>query len=123
MTNADHHLKTILVVDDEESIAEVLTAVLEAEGYRVVTASNGSEGLECLGQHRPVLALIDVMMPILDGTGMLQAMKRDPEHSKIPVLMMSAAHGNNLPAPVPFMRKPFELDALLGTIGGLIGTP
>ena len=57
----------ILVVDDESSIVEMLSEVLEEEGYEVITANNGLEGLNLLQSARPAVVMSDVMMPVLDG--------------------------------------------------------
>ena len=63
-------VQTILVVDDEFGVVEVLTAALEDEGYRVMAAANGRHGLERLAENRPDLVIVDFMMPILDGAAM-----------------------------------------------------
>lgn len=69
-------MATILVVDDEFAIVDLLEMVLVDEGYHVLTAANGRQGLERLaGQPRPDLVLSDYMMPILDGAGMLRTMR------------------------------------------------
>ena len=63
----------ILVIDDELSIVEMLSEFLAEEGWQVMTASNGQEGLERLASARPALVVSDVMMPRLDGFGLLSA--------------------------------------------------
>src|SRR5690349_20691457 len=80
----------ILVVDDELSVAEVLEAVLADAGHEVITAINGQQGLERLGERLPSLVLLDFMMPIMDAPGMLNKMKEDPEYRDIPVVIMSS---------------------------------
>ena len=81
---------TILVVDDDEENRELLTRRLAREGHRVKTAEGGLEALAIL-QDEPVdLILLDVMMPDLDGPGVLERLKQDPERRHIPVLMISA---------------------------------
>ncbi|MGI8551403.1 MAG: response regulator [Dehalococcoidia bacterium] len=119
-------MKTILVVDDESSIVSMLRFVLSDEGYHVVTASNGQEGLALLEESRPDLVLTDLMMPILDGREMVGRMQAHPSYQSIPVVLMSA--GAVMPAasqshPTPFLRKPFQLTDLLETIERLIGSP
>jgi CheY-like chemotaxis protein len=57
-------MATILIVDDEFAIVEMLTAVLEEEGYQVISAQNGMEGLTCLKKVQPAMVLCDLMMPI-----------------------------------------------------------
>jgi CheY-like chemotaxis protein len=112
-------MKTILVVEDERTIAEILSVVLQDEGFHVVIADNGKEGFERLAEDHPDLVLCDVMMPIVDGRDMVRAMAADPDYSSIPVVMMSAA---SLPpragdySYAAFIRKPFDLDYLISTI-------
>jgi len=68
-------LKTILVVDDELANAEVLSLILEEEGYRVFCASNGRQGLERVAELRPQLVVLDFMMPVMDGAAMGRALR------------------------------------------------
>jgi CheY-like chemotaxis protein len=118
-------VKTILVVEDEQSIAEILKAVLQDEGYRVIIASNGKAGLECLDNVMPDLVLCDVMMPVVDGRDMVRTMSANPAFEAIPVIMMSAA---NMPSRLQdcryaaFVRKPFDLETLLSTIEYVLKT-
>jgi CheY-like chemotaxis protein len=112
-------MKTILVVDDERSIVELLTAVLEDEGYHVVTAHNGKEGLARLPISQPSMVLCDVMMPILDGREMCQRMQANPEYRSIPIVLMSAAARSGGLADCTYaalLSKPFDLDDVLNTV-------
>ena len=119
---------TILVVDDEMAVADFLKVVLEDEGYRVVLAQNGREGLARLAEDRPALVLCDLMMPIMDGPALCRAMQKDPAYQGIPFVIMSARHyppsssegGCNYTA---FLAKPFGLDNLLTLVTRLAGTP
>jgi len=117
-------MKTILVVDDEYAIIEALRALLEDEGYRVISASNGAEALALLETERlPDLILLDVMMPTLDGRETLQRLRENVHWAKIPVVLMSAALKPIDQAQrksVTIMRKPFDLDLLLRTIDKLV---
>jgi two-component system alkaline phosphatase synthesis response regulator PhoP len=81
--------KTILVVDDEKDIIEMLKYNLEKEGYTVLTARNGTEALR-QAQHRPHLILLDVMMPEMDGWEVCKQLKRDPNTEQIPVIFLTA---------------------------------
>ena len=119
-------MKTILVVDDEVMIADMLRAVLQDEGYQVVTAGNGREGIARIDEIRPDLVLSDVMMPVLDGRELARAMEANPHHQSIPLVLMSAIGESiikNHCTYAAFVAKPFDLDHLLGTIEGLIGVP
>jgi CheY-like chemotaxis protein len=118
-------MATILVVEDEFGIAEVLESVLVEAGHDVVTAINGKQGLERLTEKPPQLVLLDFMMPVLDGPGMLRAMKHDPEYRAIPTVIMSS-----LPESVVaeaacglysgFLRKPFKLHAVIELINRVL---
>jgi two-component system response regulator VicR len=122
-------MKTILVVDDEYALAETLVELFDDEGYRVVAASNGKDGLDRLQKERPDLVLVDSMMPILDGRGFIIGMRAIPDYHDTPVVMMSAASRTTAlpPAEVEalkvsgFLAKPFQLETLLEVIEGLIG--
>src|SRR4051812_5247818 len=81
---------TIVVVDDEVNIADLVRMYLDREGFRVVTASTGAEGLEAVQQHRPRLIVLDVGLPDLDG---LEVCKRIRAHSQTPVIFLTARDG------------------------------
>ncbi|QJA05843.1 two-component system response regulator [Thermosulfurimonas marina] len=80
----------ILCVDDDITILELLGDYLEALGYRVLRAGNGREGLELARKHLPDLILLDVMMPEMSGFEVCRELKRDPETTDIPVVMVTA---------------------------------
>ncbi|MGH9178678.1 MAG: response regulator transcription factor [Acidimicrobiales bacterium] len=81
---------TVLVVDDDPVIQKLLKVNFEMEGYTVVIASDGVEGLERARSERPDIIVLDVMMPKLSGLDVAKALKSDPETSTIPVLLLSA---------------------------------
>jgi CheY-like chemotaxis protein len=118
-------MATVLVVDDEFGIAELFTAILEDEGHRVLTASNGRHGLEVLAKERPDLVFVDYMMPIMDGANMLRRMTADQKLHDIPVVMMSAipeaAVAERCFGYVKFMRKPFYVSQVMDVIESLVG--
>lgn len=81
----------ILLVEDEASIREVIEAVLQAEGYRVVCTVNGSDALDILRSGlRPCMIILDLMMPVMDGWQFRAAQLRDPELLKVPTVVYSA---------------------------------
>ncbi|HLL48917.1 MAG TPA: response regulator [Longimicrobiaceae bacterium] len=82
--------KTILVVDDSESICDALACLLEIEGHATLTAPNGEEGVSMARRHRPDLVLLDIMMPVLDGWGAVRQLKAGAETAHIPVLALTA---------------------------------
>ena len=107
-------MATILVVDDEFAIVDLLEMVLVDEGHHVLTAANGRQALERLTQHlRPDLIILDYMMPILNGASMLQAMRDIETQRDIPCIMMSSMPEQNVRQRVSglaaFIRKPFDL--------------
>jgi CheY-like chemotaxis protein len=116
-------VKKILIVDDEFDIVDVLGDLLTAEGYQVVTAANGREGLTRLHDSLVDLVLLDCMMPIVDGPEMLRLMREDANMVHIPVIMMSAAEMRQQVQALgcsAFLKKPFDLNSLLGTVARLI---
>jgi CheY-like chemotaxis protein len=119
--------RSILVVDDDDVIRDTLRLVLEDEGYRVMTAEHGRDALEKLtgGGPLPSVMLIDLMMPVMDGWKLIAEVKRLPELSSIPVVVISAG-GNHLLATAPvasgYLTKPLDLTRLLQTVTRLCGT-
>ncbi len=115
-------MKMVLVVDDEPVIRDLVADVLRDEGYAVVTAADGCEGLDLLARERPDLVLMDVMMPGLDGREAYLAMRSRPDLQEVPVVMMSAAvKPDGLdPTIAGYLPKPFDLDDLLALIARLL---
>jgi two-component system, chemotaxis family, chemotaxis protein CheY len=106
----------VLVVDDEPDLRDTMCAILEAEGYRVETASNGREALDSLrAGSRPRLVLLDLTMPVMNGYEFLEHLKKDRELSRIPVTVVSAICDLK-PPPVPCLRKPFDIEALTSVV-------
>ena len=81
--------KKILIVDDEPDIITFLSALLEENGYASVSAKDGTEGLELLRKEKPDLVLLDLMMPKKSGITMFQELRKDPELSDIPVIVVT----------------------------------
>ncbi|HEY0683839.1 MAG TPA: response regulator [Steroidobacter sp.] len=117
-------MQTVLVVDDEFGVAEVLQSILEDEGYRVATAINGKQALARLGEFKPDLIMLDYMMPIMDGTQTLTAIRKDGAFADIPVIMMSSleevAVRETCTEYNAFLRKPFRAMAVLKTVAQLL---
>jgi DNA-binding response OmpR family regulator len=116
-------MRSVLVVDDEDSITLTLCAVLEDEGYRCHTASNGREGLEVLARERPELVLVDVMMPLMDGREMVRQLRQDRSFDGVRVVVMSAARdalkGESI-GQDGCLEKPFALEDLLQLVAELL---
>jgi CheY-like chemotaxis protein len=85
-------VSTVLVVDDERDVRQLLSTYLNLQGFSVITASNGREALTRLGEVRPCLILLDLMMPVMDGLEFRQQQRQDPQLSHIPVVCLSAKH-------------------------------
>lgn len=117
-------MKTILLVDDEPSIVESLAELLDFEGFRVLTATNGREGIAIFEAEPLDLVLVDYMMPVMDGAAMLRAMWSDPARDTPPAIIMTAAPRalpDDVRGRVTLLQKPFEIDALLGAVHGKLG--
>lgn len=80
----------VLVVDDDATIRRLLQITLETEGFAVVTANDGNEGLERARSDRPDLVLLDIMMPGMDGLQVCHTLKNDPESKDTPIVLLSA---------------------------------
>jgi CheY-like chemotaxis protein len=110
----------ILVVDDEYAIVALLADTLTDAGYTVITARHGREALESLTQSRADLVLSDVMMPVMSGIALYEALRESLDYRRLPVILMSAAPlAHKLPAErthLTTVTKPFDLDSLLATI-------
>ncbi len=82
-------LKKILIVEDEEGIRAFVKAYLESEGFKVLEASHGKEGLEVLSKEIPDLIISDIMMPVMDGIEFFKELRKIPEAKDVPVIMLT----------------------------------
>ena len=119
-------MATVLVVDDEFGIVDVLETILTDEGYRVHTACNGKQGLVRLAEQKPDVVLSDFMMPILGGGEMLRAMAAEPAYQRIPVIMISSLSedviAERCKGYVAFLHKPFRAAAVLSAVARVLGS-
>ncbi len=83
-------METILIIEDEQILAESLSKRLRDEGYTVITASNGEDGLARAHEEHPDLIVLDIMLPGLDGLSLCRIIQRDAELAHIPVIMLTA---------------------------------
>jgi CheY-like chemotaxis protein len=108
----------ILVVDDDPNILDVVSELLDMEGYRVTTAANGAEALRVVEQQLPSLVLLDMRMPVLDGWGFAKELRA--RGVKLPILVMTAAQNARVWAEEigaqGYVAKPFEVPALLDAV-------
>ena len=112
----------ILVIDDEPNIVQTLQDRLEMNDYKVFTAGNGKEGLERTLQEKPDVILLDVIMPIMDGHEMLEALRKQPGGDYSSVIMLTARSQThdiaraNACGIEDYIVKPFDLSELLEKI-------
>ena len=106
---------TVLVIDDDPNVHDLMTRVLARDGLQAVVASSGEEGLRLAAELRPVAITLDVMMPRLDGWAVLAALKADPRTSHIPVIMLSMVEDKTLGyalGAADYLTKPMDRDRL-----------
>lgn len=115
----DQLKKRILVVDDEPDLLKTAVDLLESEGYEVLSAHDGQEGLEKARREKPDLILLDVLMPKLNGYQVCRALKGGPETQSIPVIMLTSKAqeidkfwGKETGAD-DYVTKPYEIEDLL----------
>ena len=108
-------IATVLVIDDNAEARDLLRRVLTGDGYRVVEAAGGEAGLALARSVRPDLITLDVLMPAMDGWGVLTALKADPALAGIPVVMLSVLEDQNLGLALgasEYLTKPIDRDRL-----------
>jgi DNA-binding response OmpR family regulator len=115
----------ILVVDDVPENVRLLEAVLDAQGYDVVSATNGNAALELAVSARPDLVLLDVMMPQPDGLAVCRQLRQQEQTAVLPVIMLTASEGSEKTTAIEagaddFIPKPFNRDELLTRIRSLL---
>jgi two-component system phosphate regulon response regulator PhoB len=119
-------MTTILVVDDEPSIVELVRFTLEDADVRVVEASDGAEALILARRIKPDLVLLDVQMPRLDGLEVCRQLRREPDFGRMPIIMLTAAgqqadRTRGLGAGADeYLTKPFSPLALLALVEALL---
>jgi DNA-binding response OmpR family regulator len=117
----------LLIVEDDPDILKLLDATLTFRGYRVITARNGKEGLEAIQMKRPAIVIADIMMPKLDGFGLVHRIRINPETRDIPVVFITATYvaredrefALNIGA-TRFLQKPIDLEKFLAMIVELL---
>ena len=115
--------KTVLVVDDDSSIRELLRQGLEDEGYRVIETVNGVEGVNIAKVERPDLIILDVMMPEMNGFDAAAILRHDPLTMDIPIIILSIVQDKERGYRIGvdrYITKPVDMEALIREIGALI---
>ena len=128
----DNKSKRILIVDDDEDIVDSLTVMLESEGYEVIAARSGEQGMKLIEEQRPDLILLDVMMEKLTtGFHIAYELRRHPQHRSIPIIIISsigeatgfhiaAERETDYIAADEFLEKPVKPEVLLKRVAELI---
>ena len=112
----------ILIVEDDSEIRDTLADLLRSEGYDVSTALNGLDALAMLSQFPPNLVLLDLTMPVMDGSQFLATL-RDRGQRSIPIVIVSAVAFRAVPGASAIVRKPINFDALLTIVVEHCGKP
>lgn len=122
----------ILVVDDDPDLVDMVATKLEANNYRIAKAYDGLQALEKIKQEKPVMVILDVMMPNKDGYSTCEEIKKDPKFKDIAVVLLTAVvdnlptttythhEGRTTPAD-DFIPKPIDLDKLIGIVQENLG--
>ena len=115
--------KKILIVEDDHNISELLQLYLKNEGYETVIANDGGEGVDQFRKFRPDLVLLDIMLPVMDGWGVLRTIRQD---SKVPVIMLTAKGETSdkvtglKQGADDYITKPFEMKEVLARVEAVL---
>ncbi len=119
--------KAILVVEDDEEVAHLLTHWLQQEGFAVYSADNGRSGLNLLSHRSIDLVVTDYAMPGMDGAGLIRAMWGQLDLGSVPVVVISSHREEAVREQCRwmsgFLQKPFKMSQLLDLVSELIGQP
>lgn len=119
--------KKILLVEDEETITELVLFGLKARGYDVIVAKDGEEGWNKLVSEKPGLVILDIMIPKIDGYQFCKMVRADEQFKNMPIIVFSAlAQRNEIEKAAElgadeYVTKPFQMEMLVGKIRKYIG--
>ena len=120
----------VLIIDDDPALLRTLVTVLVAEGFAVETAADGADGLERARQQCPAVVLLDLHLPVMDGYAFLAAFRATPACAAVPVILMTGSEDPDTArrrigpeGVVLLLRKPFDLDAMLVAVRGVVHAP
>jgi DNA-binding response OmpR family regulator len=118
--------RKILLVEDDESVRQLVRVTLEMNDYEVVEAADGLEGLLLLEMHHPAAVVLDLMMPDVGGERMLAQLRAAPETKRIPVVIITgkpevAPEVIGLVGRENFFPKPFDPDAVVSRLNAMVG--
>src|SRR5262245_3511806 len=115
-------MATLLVIEDEAPLRANLVRILSAEGYTVIAAADGEEGIRRVREGKPDLVICDILMPIVDGFGVLASLRSRPETAQLPFIFLTAsADKENLQRGLrsganEYVTKPFKIADLLAAV-------
>ncbi len=121
--------KKIIVIDDEPDIVTFLTVLLEDNGYTVISAKDGREGMEKIARERPQLVLLDITMPEKSGVRCYRELRENPDLKSIPIVIVTGvakdfknfiSSRRQVPPPDGFVSKPIDKQELLDTVSKFI---
>jgi CheY-like chemotaxis protein len=114
---------TILVVEDEQPVQQLVADLLDDEGYHVLIAGDGAQALALVHTERPHLVITDLMMPVMDGIELCRRLRADEQTRAVPIVVMTAAgRGRSEAARADaYLAKPFDLDVLLELVVSYVG--
>ena len=121
-----HRILTVLIIEDEPDIQNFISRVLELEGYHVLKAGDGKTGLDIIRENSVALVLLDLRLPGPDGWSVLRAMKRNPEFSKIPVVVLTAVaesvqrRRTLRMGATQYLIKPLSANSLSKSVAGIL---
>jgi DNA-binding response OmpR family regulator len=118
--------KRVLLVEDDESVRQLVRVTLQMNDYEVIEAKDGLEGLLFLDMHKPDAVVLDLMMPDVGGERMLAQLRATVETKRVPVIIITgkpevAPEVIGLVGKDNFLPKPFDPDAIIGRLEALIG--
>jgi CheY-like chemotaxis protein len=116
----------VLVVEDEPAVRALLSMALEAESYQVETAEDGEEALAKVQVQKPDVILLDLFLPKMDGSEVIEALRADPTTRDVKIISMSAVYGllSAMKHPVQgYVPKPFDTDVLLSILEEVLREP
>ncbi len=125
---SDLKLKTVLIADDDPNMIMILKHILESEGFRVLKENDGLAALETARNEKPDLVILDLMMPQLDGLGVLMRLYGEDTPFEAPAILLTAQDPSEYKdlaeafGAVRFLEKPFELDQFLEVIRNSLET-
>ena len=121
--------KTVLIIEDEEDAAELFAEMMRVSGFHVMKTSSSAPAIRMMNERKPDVVILDIMMPDISGLDILRQMRRDPELSRIPVVVVSA---KSMPADIKngmeagaftYLTKPVGFLDLKEAVERAVGSP